>query len=399
MLGYNYEKNMENKNSIITTPFLKQLICGEIGCDFLVEEEKCLEFFKHLKGKELESKSFRQLKLTMFFKEYRELDKYYPCMLIKGNYSWVSCDEKGEYRYFSSKPNGRVFLFDILDLIQINYKMNYKSLLDFFKDNLSIVVKNEFLRRESEKYQENIENIEVLTDENPNLKDILKNKEDIYVELNRIGLENLFSKTLTHQSHAIFFASTGYIKSRLNDKYSTSTINKVVNMLSVIGIINKIQEHEIPLEFREGNKRKVNNFTSYYSIPSLKENSEVYLKRVNVLRENNLNYYTLTKKQVLEVFGEDRFLDVYVQKTYNGKYNSQNERACLVDIFFNAYKENGYVSKELFYNMAPTNYSKTFIYKEFDEIVKLNGFKMVKPNNRMKKKFSLTTNTSIAIKY
>ena len=118
-----------------------------------------------------------------------------------------------------------------------------------------------------------------------------------------------------------------------------------------------------------------------------------------MLKENNLNYYNLTKKQVLEVFGEDTFLDVYVQKTYNGKYNSPNDRACLVDIFFNTYKEKGYVSKELFYNYAPTNYSKTFIYKEFDEIVKLNGFKMVKPNNRMKKRFSLTTNTSIAIKY
>ena len=390
---------MENKNSIITTPFLKQLICGEIGCDFLVEQSKCVEFFKHLKGKELESRAFRQLKLTLFFKEYRELDKYYPCMLIKGNYSWISCDEKGEYRYFSSKPNGRVFLFDILDLIQINYKMNYKDLLDFFKSNLSIVVKNEFLRAESEKYQDNIENIEVFTENNHNLKEILKNKEDIYIELNKIGLENLFSKTLTHQRNAIFFASTGYIKNRLDNKYSVSTINKVVNMLSTIGIINKIQEHEIPLEFREGNKKKVNNFTSYYSIPNLKENLEVYLRRVDMLKENNLNYYNLTKKQVLEVFGEDTFLDVYVQKTYNGKYNSPNDRACLVDLFFNTYKEKGYVSKESFYNYAPTNYSKTFIYKEFDEIVKLNGFKMVKPNNRMKKRFSLTTNTSIAIKY
>lgn len=390
---------MENKNSIIATPFFKQLIGGGTSCDFLVDKCKCLELFKHLKGREIESKNFRHLKLTLFLKEYREPNQYYPCMLIKENFSWISCDEKGEYRYFSSKPNGRVFVFDILDLIQVNYKMNYKELMEFFKSNLSIDIKNEFLRVESEKYLENIEVIKSIGESNPELKSILKNKEDIYLELNKIGLENLFSKTLTHGRDAMFFASTAYIHNRLNCKYSISTINKVINMFSVIGILVKIQEHEIPLEFREGNVRKVQNFTSYYSIPNLKENIEKCLSKVRVLNENNLNYYNLTKKQVLKVFGEEVFSDVYVQKTYDGKYNSQNEKVCLLDIFFNTYKERGFVSKELFYQYAPTNYSKTFILNEFDEIVKANGFKMVKPNNRLKKKFSLTTNASIAIKY
>lgn len=390
---------MENKNSIIATPFFKQLIGGETSCDFLVDKSKCLEFFKHLKGKEIESKSFRHLKLSLFLKEYRELDQYYPCMLIKENFSWISCDDKGEYRYFSTKPNGRVFVFDILDLIQINYKMNYKELMEFFKSNLSIDVKNEFLRAESEKYLENIDMIKIIGDKNSEAKNILKNKEDIYIELNKIGLENLFSKTLTHGRDAMFFASTAYIHNRLEKKYSISTINKVVNMFSTVGIIVKIQEHEIPLEFREGNKRKVQNFTSYYSIPNLKENADKCLEKIKVLSENNLNYYNLTKKQVLKVFGEDTFSDVYVQKTYDGKYNSQNERACLLDIFFNTYRERGFVSKELFCQYAPANYSKTFISKEFDEIVKLNGFKMVKPNNRMKKRFSLTSSSSIAIRY
>ena len=390
---------MENKNSIIATPFFKQLIGGETSCDFLVEKTRCIEFFKHLKGREVESKSFRHLKLSMFLNEYRELDQYYPCILIKENFSWISCDEKGEYRYFSSKPNGRVFVFDILDLIQINYKMNYKELMEFFRKNLSIEVKNEFLRAESEKYLDNMEVIKVMGNEHPEVKNILKNKEDIYIELNKIGLENLFSKTLAHGRDAMFFASTAYIHNRLEQKYSISTINKVVNMFSVVGLLVKIREHEIPLEFREGNKRKVQNFTSYYSIPSLKENSDACLGKMRILTNNNLNYYNLTKKQVLKVFGEEVFTDVYVQKTYDGKYNSQNERACLLDIFFNTYKERGFVSKELFYQYAPANYSKTFVSKEFDSIVKLNGFKMVKPNNRMKKRFSLVSNASIAIKY
>lgn len=390
---------MGKSNSILATPFFKQLISGGVSCDFLVDKNRCLEYFKHLKGREIESKNFRQLKLSLFLKEYREPNQYYPCMLIKENFSWISCDEKGEYRYFSSKPNGRVFVFDILDLIQIGYRMNYKELMSFFKTNLSIDIKNEFLRSESEKYIDNIESMKNIGFEESDLKNILKNKEDIYYELNQIGLENLFSRTLTHDSNAMFFASTTYIRNRLQCKYSISTINKVINMFSTIGLINKIQEHEIPLEFREGNVKKVQNFTSYYSIPNFKENKDKCLEKAKILVDNNLNYYSLTKKQVLEVFGKDVFSNVYVQKTYEGKYNSQDEEACLLDIFFNTYKERGFISKKIFSQYAPKKYSKTFINKEFDNIVKANGFKMIKPNNRLKKKFLLTSSESIAIKY
>lgn len=389
---------MENKNSIFATPFFKQLICGQTSCDFLIEKNRCLEFFRHLEGQEVESKYFRQIKLSLFLKEYRELNQYYPCMLIDENFSWIGCDENGEYRYFSSKPNGRVFVFDILDLIQINFKMNYKEMIDFFKSNLSIIIKNEFLRIESQKYLDNIDTMRSMKDNNFELDKVLKNKEDIYIELNNIGLENLFSKTLCYGQNAMFFASTKYIRSRLFCKYSISTINKVVNLFSTVGLITKVQEHEIPLEFRESNKRKVKNFTSYYSIPNLEENFEGCLKKIKVLNENNLSYYNLTKKQVLEVFGEETFADVYVQETYNGKHNSMNEKTCLLDIFFDIYKEKGYVSKEDFYQSAPSSYSKTFVFKEFDEILKSNGFRLVKPNNRMKKKFSLSSNSSIAVK-
>lgn len=390
---------MKNNKSIIATPFFKQLISEAKSCDFLVDKSKCLNLFKHLSGLDIESSSFRSIKLSLFLKEYREPNQYYPCILIKENFSWISCDEKGEYRYFSAKPDGRVFVFDILDLMQINYGMNYKQLMDFFKKGLFINIKNEFLRAESEKYIDNIEKISQIEKKDSVLKSVLKNKEDVYSELNRIGLENLFSKTLSYEKNAIFFASTSYIQKRLDYKYSSSTINKVINMFSTIGLINKIQEQDIPMEFREGNVKKVKNFTSYYSIVDLKENIDYCEKRAKVLHDNNLTYYNLTKKKVLDVFGNDVYEEVYVQKTYEGKYNSGNEEKLLLDIFFDVYKERGYVSKELFYELSPSTYSKTFVFSKFDSIVKENGFRMVKPNNRLKNRFSLVNNTSIAIKY
>ena len=390
---------LNNRASSIATPFFKQLIINENHDDFLLDKDRCLEFFKFLKGKNVEAKEFRKVKLNVFFNEYREINKYYQCALIKENSSWISVDENGEYRYFSQKPNGKVFIFDILDLLQIVYKINYKDVLIWLKDELDILIKDKFFRDESDKYLENINFIYSDTFLNSVTKEVSKEKEDIYAELNKIGLENLFSKTLTHMENAMFFASTSYIRDRLNGKYSSSTINKVINTFSVIGMINKVKEEDIPVEFREGNKRKVQNFTSYYSIPNISDRFSAIEEKSKDLQENNLSYYNLTKKKVLEVFNKDTFDEVYIQQTYHGKTYVDDERLSFMNIFFNIFNEYKYVSKDLFYNNCPKGYAKSFLDKEFEDIAKLNNFKIVRPNNRLKKTLNLTKNSNVAIRY
>lgn len=389
---------MNNRASSIATPFFKQLIINENHDDFLLDKDRCLEFFKFLKGKNVEAKEFRKVKLNVFFNEYREINKYYQCSLIKENSSWISVDDNGEYRYFSRKPNGKVFIFDILDLLQIVYKINYKDVLIWLKDELDIIIQDKFFINESDKYLENIDFIYSDDFMNSKTKKVSKEKEDIYLELNKIGLENLFSKTLTHMENAMFFASTSYIKQRLNGRYSASTINKVINTFSVIGMINKVKEEDIPIEFREGNKRKVQNFTSYYSIPNISDRFSIIEERSSLLEKNNLSYYNLTKKKVLEVFDKETYEEVYIQKTYYGKHYLDNEKLSLMNIFFNIFDEYKYVSKDLFYSNSPKEYSKSFLDREFEAIAKLNNLKVVRPNNRLKKTLNLKSNCNVAIR-
>lgn len=389
---------LNDRASNIATPFFKQLIINESSDDFLVDKDRCLEFLKFMKDRKVEAKDFRKIKINVFFKEYREINKYYSCVLIKGNSSWISVDDDGEYRYFSRKPNGKVFIFDVLDLFQIGFKINYRELIIWFRNELGIILQDKFFSEESDKYLENIEFISNEVFLNSNTKSISKEKEDVYIELNKIGLENLFSKTLTHREDAMFFASTSYVKQRLSHKYSSSTINKVINTFSVIGMINKIREEDIPIEFREGNKRKVQNFTSYYSIPRIKDVFSTVEQNSLLLAKNNLSYYNLTKKKVIEVFGEEKYNGTYVQKTYEGKYHTQTDKSNLLNIFFMIFKEHKYVSKELFFDSAPRSFSKSFLDKEFDSIAKSNGFKTVRPNNRLKKKLGLKSNSNVAIK-
>lgn len=389
---------LNDRASNIATPFFKQLIINENSDDFLIDKDRCLEFLKFMKDKKVEAKDFRKIKINVFLKEYREINKYYPCVLIKENSSWISIDENGEYRYFSRKPNGKVFIFDILDLFQIGYKINYRELIIWLRNELRIILQDKFFSEESDKYLENIEFISNDVFLNSKTKFISKEKEDIYIELNKIGLENLFSKTLTHREDAMFFASTSYVRQRLCNKYSASTINKVINTFSVIGMINKIREEDIPIEFREGNKRKVQNFTSYYSIPRATDIFSIVEQNSSLLAKNNLSYYNLTKQKVIEVFGEEKYNGTYVQKTYEGKHHTDTDKANLLDIFFTIFKEHQYVSKELFYDYAPKGFSKSFLDKEFDGIVKYNGFRSVRPNNRLKKKLGLKGNSNVAIK-
>ena len=389
---------MNNRASSIATPFFKQLIINENHDDFLLDKGRCLEFFKFLKGKNVEAKEFRKVKLNVFFNEYREINKYYQCSLIKENSSWISVDENGEYRYFSRKPNGKVFIFDILDLLQIVHKINYKDVLIWLKDELDIIIQDKFFINESDKYLENIDFIYSDDFIDSTTKKVSKEKEDIYLELNKIGLENLFSKTLTHMENAMFFASTSYIKQRLNNRYSASTINKVINTFSVLGMVNKVKEEDIPIEFREGNKRKVQNFTSYYSIPNIRDRFSVIEEKSSLLEKHNLSYYNLTKQKVLEVFDKDIFDEVYIQKTYDGKHYQDTEKLDLMNAFFNIFNEYKYVSKELFYEFCPKEYSKSFLDREFDEIAKINNFKVVRPNNRLKKSLNLKKSCNIAIR-
>lgn len=389
---------LNDKASNIATPFFKQLIINESSEDFLLDKDRCLEFLKFMKDKKVEAKDFRKIKINVFLQEYREINKYYPCVLIKENSSWISVDESGEYRYFSRKPNGKVFIFDILDLFQIGHKIHYRELAIWLKDELGIILQDKFFSEESDKYLENVKFISQNDFLNSKIKQISKDKEDIYLELNQIGLENLFSKTLTLKGDAMFFASTSYIKQRLSNKYSHSTIVKVINTFSVIGMINKIREEDIPIEFREGNKRKVQNFTSYYSIPRAQDVFASAEQKAELLANNNVSYYNLTKKRVIDVLGKDVYSETYVQKTYEGKQHTQTDKVNLLDIFFSIFKENKYVSKELFYENAPKGFSKSFLDKEFDNIVKCNGFRSVRPNNRLKKKLGLKGNSNIAIK-
>ena len=89
---------LNNRASSIATPFFKQLIINENSNNFLLDKDRCLEFFKFMKGEIVEAKEFRKVKINVFFREYMELNKYYPCVLIKENSSWISVDENGEYR-------------------------------------------------------------------------------------------------------------------------------------------------------------------------------------------------------------------------------------------------------------------------------------------------------------
>ena len=370
---------------------------------FLKNEDKCALLFKSLRGKNVSNGDLRKIKLNEFFDRYHEINSYFPCVLVNGNVAWIS-HKDGEYRYFSQR-NKEIFMLDVFDLLQIQFNQNYKELCNWFKDTLDIKIENDFFKEQTEKYLCNMNFLHSDTFQNSNARKIFKEKEDVFNELNKVGLESLFSKTLVQQKDAIFFASSSYIRERLDNKYSLTTINRIVNTFAVLGMINKIKESDIPIEFNQSKVVKFKNFTSYFSVPNLEENFGDIERKSQVFLANNLSYYSISKKKILEVFGKDIYNSVYVQDTYKGKEENveeKTEKNDIKSIFRSILEEFEYVSKEIFIdhvaNRASKSYAKTFLESEYSKLVKEYGLRVVKPNKRLKTRLGLKNGTSVAIK-
>jgi hypothetical protein len=169
-----------------------------------------------------------------------------------------------------------------------------------------------------------------------------------------------------------------------------------------MGLIQKISFDNIPLEFKSSFDfvKKFDSISNYYLVPNLEEEMDDANRVAKSLIENNEKYHTLTRDKVSSIVGAKRKSEVYdIQKTYSGKTYKPSEHDLLNDIFLNIYKNNNYVSKEMFIESSPKNFSKSYLNNKFLELVGENKLWIVKPNKRLKEKLKLKKSSNIAIKY
>lgn len=360
------------------------------------------------KGMNNFSEIFSSIDLLQFVKCNNKINQYFDCLFINGNYAWVSKDTKGHYRYFTRSKAEITFSLDFIDLFSIYLNAGFRKTVVTINKMFGVSFADEWRLAQKQKYEDNkflIENKELLQSY-PNLYSLIKNHLGILRAMNEVGDNNLIGKFLQCNNEAIFFSSTKYLKNNYNVKYSTSVINQVINLFSVLGIISKIREQDVPSEYITISKERMKidkcryNHISFYTIPNMWDILDEAEKRAEILSKHNIKYYSMSHYVVKRVFGEDFANRIYVQKIYGGvgKYKTKmfvNEKEKVKHFFNISVIEKGFASKELLKKdseMNDKNFNRLWL-----ELIDNIDHVIVKPNKSMKQRHNLKTNKSVII--
>ena len=96
-----------------------------------------------------EMDNIRNINLKEFLKI--DTDKYFDCVLIKGNIAWLGVSEEGVWRYFTQNKFKVIHAFDIMDLLSIYYNTNFKGVIKELK-KLGLKYKNAWREEQKKKY-------------------------------------------------------------------------------------------------------------------------------------------------------------------------------------------------------------------------------------------------------
>lgn len=404
------ERNMELKDSLKIFPmniFIRQKIHSQIN-------EKKDEVIDIVKAKELIEKNFKQgmksieeiygrINLLEVIKGVDKLNKYFDCKLMDGNYAWISKDSKGHYRYFTRSKIGITNSLDLLDILSVCFNKKIKKTISISEKMFGINVKDKWVIKQINKYRDNLDAIELIEKscEYNNIRNLIGNKIDILKALNEIGNNNIL-KRLSYNEESIFFVSLSYIKANYVDNRAISTISQVINTLAVLGLINKVDEKNIPIEFINNAKLRMStdktkkNHISFFIINNMKKTLNEAERRAKILNDNKIKYYKINKKVITDLFGKFFTDKIYVQKTSCGNKKYKIEKQKITHLFIVSFCENGYVIKEDLLKETIMSY-KTFdkLWRELTTSVEC---KIIKPNKLLKEKFNLKTNYSIVLR-
>lgn len=337
------------------------------------------------------------IELTRFLD--MKLNQYYKCKLFCNQFAWISENEYGKQRYFTkgTLTNG----LDIYDLLSIYFNCNYSKTFNYLLD-MGYTINNEDKLLNKLKCTNNINNINDTIESNDNLKKLLDGKVDIYIALNEFAKSNslTFNK---YKDEQIFFVSTRFLKDKYSLDYSISTINQVINLYALIGLIYKIPATELNNDIYKAymvNTKKAP--VNFYSIPSLDKILDNINKNSFIVNEKKVNYYELNKSKALRM-QEIKNNELHYTTNKGGGDKTKKAKQSRVEkdsmelLFLYYLKMEGVVAKEWIKESKDITLKTTAFNKKWNELIKINEGKIIKPNKALMNKYGLKSKQDIFI--
>lgn len=237
------------------------------------------------------------------------------CYFKEGFNAWVYRNREGQYWYYSS--NGRdIYYLNVIDFFVIFTDKSFRKLKSDILEAFGFETEEEEGRRERKAYYleiiKEVESFEKYKEDYPNTFEKVNTSLITLSTLSAKGIDSIIRAEQEKKGKHIFFASTGYLAKHIGK--NKSTIVRHVNMLCLLGFIDKTSMDEIPKhllnesikrqggnEYGDGRKSIIN----YYSINEINEELlEKAEEKAMILKEKNICTKTLTMRKVNKVFGE-----------------------------------------------------------------------------------------------
>lgn len=263
----------------------------------------------------------------------------------------IQCDTSGNYKYFCNSPhceyhheNG----LDIVDIIERQNNCNRSEALKFLINYFNISVTN-FSVIEGLKniYDKNFHIIEGLSrEEYPKLSRIIRFAYPVLIKMLYTGLENITNEFFMVHGKSIFFTSNRYIGKLL--KKSECDVNKYINLLCVLGLIEKVPYALINEQIRNKaislSKKNGYNRICFYSIPNFLYVLDIAEERAKIMIQNGFSIKGMSKIFVQNCFGEKFANEIYHVPIKNTNQNIRNE---IEEYIIQLIKQQGYCTKKL----------------------------------------------------
>ena len=202
--------------------------------------------------------------IQLFGIETRGISKNFSCGVMSGNIANVNVDDEGNWRYFTrDKDSIMRYSFDVIDITEIIYNVGYYEALNLLCEMLEIEVKEgEWVMNQHVKYSKNSGKIynadEDMAIRYPALYKFINKHLYVLKEMNAIGSANLLTEDDSLNGEAVFFTASRFIEAKLESQgiqKSHTSINKIINLFTVLGLVKKVPLEKVPRRLREQAKK------------------------------------------------------------------------------------------------------------------------------------------------
>ncbi len=229
----------------------------------------------------------------------------------------------------------------------------------------------------------------------PSLSSLLRYRKHHYMDMCLYYMDYMVEE-LQYEDNPIFFTSYSKLKKifEISPNRSNSDISKTLNLFSLLGIIQKLNESQIP----QGTLKTAKGIASRHNLPKIStffvvtplnpETLSICEENAKKLKASNFTIAGLSREYVLRTFGTEMADQLYPQFKRENQLGTGEKSDYhtheLVNMISVAIKKNGYIFESEIKEKNEKQWKRSIF-----EILEAYQWKKVRLNKKLKEKYHI----------